>query len=202
MPAKSSFKKSEQYGIPALDHKRYFSSVSKFSEYAALGLYKLTGNTIDVSQESIDYLIGAWGGGLGDTVNKAVNIIPSMARRRSLQSHEIPVLRSFYAGKNKFYASQMYRANLAQHWQKWETWNDLKKTEPQEAAAYQRRWAHLINLHDQAKSVEKQVKQLRGLEISNDDSRLQKIYKRFNLMYDRVEANKRRQQRANPSIMN
>jgi len=200
MPGGSSFKKSEQYGIPGKDHMRYFSSVSKTSKEFTKGLYRLTG--VDVSPETVDYMVGAIAGGLGDVVNKTINLAPAMAARHSLAAHEIPVLRSFYADESEFYAPQTYRANMGQFWQHYEELKEIKKENPREAAAYQRRWAHVLNLHETVKTTEKQAAELKKAGVDRNDARMQKLFKNFNRLYDRIEANKRRAQRSKPSIMN
>jgi hypothetical protein len=201
MPERSSYKKSEQYGIPAKDHMRYFSSVSTLSKEFTKGLYKLTGENVSISPETVDYMVSAVFGGLGDVVQKTINLVPAMSQRHALAAHEIPVLRSFYADESQFYAPQMYRENMAHHWLHYEELRELKKSNPQEAASYERRWAHILTLHDQVKSIEKRVSELRKAGVETSDARLQRIYKNFNRMYDRVEANRRRALKQEPSIM-
>lgn len=199
MPDRAAFKKSEQYGIPQKDHTRYFSSATEFSKWATKGIYKAFG--ISISPETLDYTVAAWAGGLGDTVQKSINLPLAVATRHKLASNEYPVIRSFYATDSPYYAPQLYRANMGHYWEKYETARDMKKEGDPGTGAYQARWGHILALKPQVKLFEEQIKALRKAGVTQDDSRMQRLYKKFNLLYDRTEANRRRQQKKNGSIM-
>jgi hypothetical protein len=199
MPEDTSFKRSERYGMPKKDHLRYFDSASRGARATTQLLYNMTG--ISVSPETVDYSVSAAFGGLGDAVNKTISMPFNFAQRGKLSLHEVPVVRSFLAGDSQYYASQVYRESMADHWYKWEQWNELKKENGEEAGAYYKRWGHTLGLHDTVLDFEKRVAALRKADVRTSDPRIQKLYKEFTLLYDRTEANARRKRKQQASIM-
>ena len=194
-PEKKSYKKSEQYGEEGTDYNNYFTSVSKPSKEFTKFLYKHTG--IDINPENLDYLAAGYLGGLGDLVNRSVSLAFSLPKRTSApMAHELPVIKSFYGDEGTFFAPQMYRANMGDHYLKWEMYNNLEKTNKKAAREFYRRHVETLRLHDHIKAVEKMVKELKGRGVAANDSRMQKLFKRFNRRYNALEKKKVRRRTA------
>ena len=94
----------------------------------------------------------------------------------------------------------MYRANMGDHWLAWETHRDLEKENPAAAAAYYAQNFEIIEIHDLVTEAESIISELKGAGVNISDSRQQRVFKRFNRMYDRAEqAQLRRLKKKSPA---
>jgi hypothetical protein len=186
-PEGTKYAKSQQYGEEAAspDYNRYFPSVSKTSKEIAAALYKYTG--IDISPENIDYSVASIFGGLGDTVNRTVDLALKASQRQSLVARDFPILKSFYHDESKAFAPQMYRANMGDFWYKKETYDGLKKNDPKSAAEFYKRHYEVLSLESMVKSTEKRIRELKKLDVKSSDSRMQREFKLFNRRFNTVE---------------
>jgi len=185
-PEKRFYKKSEQYGEEAPNYNNTFSSVSKPSQDFTKFLYKHT--SIDVNPENIDYLAAGYFGGLGDLINRSISLAMSLPKRRAMPAaHEMPIVKSFYGDEGTFFAPQMYRANMADHYLRWETYKDLEKTNKSAAAEFYRRHVETLRFHKMVQATEKRVRLLKDQDVKINDSRMQKLFKQFNRRYNTLE---------------
>jgi hypothetical protein len=176
-PEQTKYRKSEQYGERQPEYNRYFNSVSKASKWTTRQLYKHTG--IDISPEDVDYGIAAAFGGLGDTINRGVSTITKGLAGEPVSPREMPIIKSFYGQESEFFAPQMYRENMADYWLKKETFNELKKTNPEMAGEFYRRHREVLGQEPLVKLTEKRIRE-----------RMQREMKQFNRRFNTVHRNK------------
>jgi hypothetical protein len=185
-PESGKYKRSEQYGVKTKDYNNYFPSVSRPSQEITRLLYKHLG--VDISPENIDYGIGAVFGGLGDLVNRTINLgMAPITKRRALTSRDFPIVKSFYADEGTYFTPQLYRANMGDFWVKMETYKELEEKDPKAAHEFRMRHREVFNLEPIVKQTEEIVRDMRKAGIKSSDSRIQRQYKLFNRRYNAVE---------------
>jgi hypothetical protein len=193
-PEGTKYAKSQQYGKEEAspDYNRYFPSVSKTSKAIAAALYKgldigPVHLGLDISPENIDYSVASIFGGLGDTVNRTVDLGIKVSQRQSLVARDFPIVKSFLRDESKYFAPQMYRANMGDFWYKKETYDGLKKNDPKSAAEFYKRHYEVLSLESMVKSTEKRIRELKKLDVKSSDSRMQREFKLFNRRFNTVE---------------
>lgn len=101
--------------VPKPDSQRYWNSVSTTSRVITDQLNSLTrGNTvrpggIDVSPETLDYLIGFAFGGAGMFVNRSGDFMLKHVTGDEIEWRDVPFARRVVEGNNRFYSASKYR---------------------------------------------------------------------------------------------
>jgi len=185
-PEPGKYERSEQYGKDAPKYNRYFSGASWGSKTLTKALYKHLG--VDWSPEDVDYGVGAVFGGLGDLINRSINLMASgVTRKRGLVARDFPIVKSFYGDEPNYFAPEMYRANMGDYWEKKETYDYLYKRDKKAAYDFKKRHYEVLRMEDYVKQTEKRVRDLKKKDVMINDSRMQKLFKQFNRRYNTVE---------------
>ncbi|HET6455319.1 MAG TPA: LPD38 domain-containing protein [Armatimonadota bacterium] len=184
-PEPGKFERSEQYGKEAPDYNKYFSSVSDTNKWLSRVLYKHLG--VDWSPENMDYTVASVFGGLGDTINRSIDLVLNVSKRRAIGFREVPILKSFLGEVPDYFAPEMYRANMGDYWLKKETFDDLKKADPKAATEFYRRHYEILSMEDLVKETEKRIREMKKSGVELRESRMQREFKLFNRRYNQVE---------------
>jgi hypothetical protein len=186
-PEPGRFARSEQYDPKSTaKYNLYFSGASETSKKLTKLLYKHTG--VDWSPEDVDYFVSSAFPGLGDLINRTINLgVMAVTRKRALVARDFPIVKSFLGDESNWFAPEMYRANMGDFWQKKETYDDLYKTDRAAAAQFRVRHFEVLHLEALVKKTEKRVRELKKKGVKLSEARMQREFKLFNRRYNSVE---------------